>query len=251
MKIPPIGYETAYEVRTHDVDNQKKMTIPSIVKLMQEAAMQNAIQLRFSIWDFEGLDFNWVLMRKQLKVNRAPLMGEKVSVGTYPSGFQRFFAYRDYCIFDKNGEILASSASTWLLMDLNERKVVPIPDFILSIEKDCPPKEECLPRPKGRLKRFGSVEQQVQFQVNWHDLDFNEHLNNVHYIQWMLEALPKSVLDSGALQSFDIHYKAECHWQAQLEAQTSILEEGHYQHRLINLETEEEVARADSNWQIG
>jgi medium-chain acyl-[acyl-carrier-protein] hydrolase len=251
MTIPAIAFQQEYEVRTYDVDNRKIMTVPALVMLMQEAAMQNAIQLHFSIWDFEAYDFNWVLMRKQLQINRLPKMRESIKVVSYPAGFYRFFAYRDYFVFDLEGNILASSASTWLLMNLTDRKVVPIPEFILSIEKDCPAINDCLPRPKGRLKSFDQVQHTQNFKVNWHDLDFNEHLNNVHYMKWMIEALPKAVLETHVLKSLDIHYKLECHLEDELQAQVYIPENGIYKHRLINLADGNEVARADTVWSHG
>jgi len=191
MKIPPIGYETEWDIHTYEVDHQQRMTIPALIRIMQEAAMQNAIALNFSIWDFEPYNINWVLMRKQLKVNRLPRLGEKIRVGTYPAGFYRFFAFRDYYVFDSNGKVLASSASTWLMMNLQQRKVAPIPDFVMAIEKDCPAEENCLPRPKGRLSKFGEADQTASFRVDWHDLDFNEHLNNVHSFSGCWSHCPK------------------------------------------------------------
>jgi acyl-ACP thioesterase len=249
MKIPPIGFETDWHIHTYEVDNRQKMTVPALVRIMQEAAMQNAIQLNFSIWDFEAYNFNWVLMQKQMNVYRLPKMGERVRVGTYPAGFYRFFAYRDYAVFDDEGEVLATSASKWLLIDLDSRKIVTIPDFVQAIKKDCPPEAQCLPRPRNRLQKFGQADYQAEFRVNWHDLDFNEHLNNVHYITWMLEALPKEVLQGQQLQILNIMYKEECYWKDPLSAQAESSGNGKYQHRLINQQTGKEVARMDTFWQ--
>ena len=249
MFVSPIGYQSQYEVRTYEIDSRRRMTIPAMVRLMQEAAMQNVIQLNLSVWDLKPQHISWVLMRKQLKIHRLPKLGERIRVMTYPAGFERMFTYRDYKVLSEQGELLASSSSTWLLMDTQSRRMAPIPKFILNLEDKMPPPEDCLPRPETRLPRFEQAQYAKNFQVNWHDLDFNEHLNNTLYIQWLLEPLPKNILESGGLQQLDINYRAECHWQDHVRAEALLLEEdGSFLHRLVNEADGKELAVARTRW---
>ncbi|MCB0587079.1 MAG: hypothetical protein KDD06_17385 [Phaeodactylibacter sp.] len=250
MFVSPIGYQSEYEVRTYEIDSHKRMTIPAITRLMQEAAMQNVIRLKLSVWDLEPENISWVLMRKQLHIFRLPVLGEQIQVMTCPAGFERMFTYRDYKVRDKNGKLLAASSSTWLLMDTNTRRMSPIPDHILAFQKQMPPPEECLPRPDGRLPRFEQAQSTKYFEVNWHDLDFNRHLNNTLYIQWLLEPLPALVLEKGMLRQLDINYRAECHWQDQVRAEVQALDEpGQFLHRLSKKEDGKELAVARTKWE--
>ena len=249
MQVPSIGYQDHYEVRTYEIDSRKRMTIPALVRLMQEAAMQNVIKLKLSVWDLSPEHISWVLMRKQLQVYRLPNLGERIQVMTYPAGFERLFTYRDYKVLSEDEELLAASSSTWLLMDTQSRRMAPIPKFILNLEDKMPPPEDCLPRPETRLPRFEQAQYAKNFEVNWHDLDFNEHLNNTLYIQWLLEPLPKNILESGGLQQLDINYRAECHWQDRVRAEALLLEEeGSFLHRLVNEADGKELAVARTRW---
>lgn len=249
MQVPPIGFQDHFEVRAYEIDSRKRMTIPALARLMQEAAMQNVIRIKLSVWDLEPEHISWVLMRKQLRVHRLPGLGERIRVTTYPAGFERLFTYRDYKVFSEEGELLAASSSTWLLMDTRSRSMAPIPERILELQKQIPPPEECLPRPGGRLPRFGEAHSTKNFEVNWHDLDFNEHLNNTLYIQWMLEPLPGPVLEDGCLRQLDINYRAECQWQDHVRAEVQRLEkEGHFLHRLVRAEDGKELAVARTEW---
>ncbi|MCB0578246.1 MAG: hypothetical protein KDD10_02905 [Phaeodactylibacter sp.] len=249
MYVSPISYQSRYEVRTYEIDSRKRMTIPALVRLMQEAAMQNVIELRLSVWDLEPEHISWVLMRKQLRVHRLPNLGERILVMTCPAGFERLFTYRDYKVFGENEELLAASASTWLLMDTRSRSMAPIPDHILAFREKMPPPEQCLPRPGGRLPRFGEARAAKEFEVNWHDLDFNQHLNNTLYIQWLLEPLPGPVLENGRLRQLDINYRAECQWQDHVRAEVHPLEEeGQFLHRLVRTEDGKELAVARTEW---
>lgn len=248
MDATAIGYQHHYEVRTYEIDSRKRMTIPALARLMQEAAMQNVIELRLSVWDLEPHHLSWVLMRKQLQVCRMPVLGERMLVTTYPAGFERMFTYRDYKVLGEDEELLAASSSTWLLMDTRSRRMAPIPEHILAFQEKMPPPGQCLPRPEGKLPRFGQASHSKNFEVNWHDLDFNLHLNNTLYIQWMLEPLPGEVLEKGQLLQLDINYRAECQWQDQVRAEVQLLEKGSYLHRLVRADDGKELALARTVW---
>ena len=249
IRIPEIGYKRHYEVRTYEIDSRKRMTVPALARLMQEAAMQNVIRLGLSVWDLEPQHISWVLMRKQISVVRMPVLGERILIATYPSGFERLFTYRDYKVFDDSGQLLAASSSTWILMDMHSRRLAPIPAFILEYHNQMPPTEDCLPRPGGKLTPFGTATFSKQFEVNWHDLDFNEHLNNTLYIKWMLEPMPIDVLNSCQLLQLDISYRAESQLQDIVLAQVQPLDDGAFLHRLLRQSDGKELAVAKTAWE--
>ena len=71
------------------------------------------------------------------------------------------------------------------------------------------------------------------FTVGWYDLDFNHHLNNVFYLQWILETVPDELLQNAVLDQIDIIYKMECQWKEEVACKTQILAENHLLHQLI------------------
>jgi acyl-ACP thioesterase len=218
------------------------MTVAALVKVMQEAAMQNVIQIKVSAWDMELHNISWVLMRKHLKVNRLPSVHEPLKVVTYPAGFEKLYTYRDYLVYGPDEELLATSSSTWLLMNTLERKVVRIPAFVLDYEKHMPSPEMCLPRPLMKLPPFEAADASLPFRVNWHDLDFNGHLNNLYYLQWMLETLPDRLLEEGTLKEFDIAYKMEAHWKEEVRSELQVIDDQHFAHRLVRISDGKELA---------
>lgn len=249
MSLPSeLVYTGEYSIRTYEIDNRKKATIPAIIKLMHEAAMQNVINMKVSVWDLEPYNISWVLMRKKMEVHRLPNLGEQIKVVTYPAGFEKFFTYRDYKVFDQENNLLAQAASTWLLMDTLSRKMTRIPAFIL--EKEMPDPSTCLTRPSGRLPKFGTVHHSKEFVVNWYDLDFNQHLNNVHYIQWMLETMEDKYLQNGKLANIDIQYRMESKWKDAILSQTEQIGDGEFLHRLIRQSDQKELVQAKTTWEL-
>ncbi len=249
MPLHPLLIKTEpFTIRTYEIDNRKQATVPSLVKLMHEAAMQNVIDLKLSVWDLEPHQISWVLMRKNLMINQLPKLGEQIKVVTHCAGFEKYFTYRDYKILNQQDELLAYASSTWLLMDTVKRRMSRIPDFILNIE--CPPDEACLPRPKNKLPKFESANLSKTFTVGWYDLDFNQHLNNVFYLQWILETVPDNLLQNAQLSRIDIVYKLECKWKEEIICETQIIEEQHLLHRLVRKSDGKELSMAETRWEL-
>jgi len=237
-----------FTIRTYEIDNHKRATVPALIKLMHEAAMQNVIDLKLSVWDLEPHLISWVLMRKNLVINQLPGLGEQVKVVTHCAGFEKFFTYRDYKIYNQEDKLLAFASSTWLLMDTTVRKMTRIPQFILNL--DIPPPEVCLPRPKNKLPKFEQVDLQKSFEVGWYDLDFNQHLNNVFYLKWMLETIPEHLLLQGQLENMDIIYKLECQWKEEVVCETQILGATQLLHRLVRKSDGKTLSLAKSEWSV-
>ena len=249
MPLHPLLIKTEpFTIRTYEIDNRKQATVPSLVKLMHEAAMQNVLDLKLSVWDLEPHQISWVLMRKNLIINQLPNLGDQIKVVTHCAGFEKFFTYRDYKIFNQQDELLAYASSTWLLMDTVKRRMSRIPDFILALE--CPPDSECLPRPKNKLPKFEAANLSKTFTVGWYDLDFNQHLNNVFYLQWILETVPDELLQNGRLNRIDIVYKLECKWKEKIVCETQIIDKQHLLHRLVRKSDRKELSTAETRWEL-
>ena len=245
---PNLIFKGGFTIRTYEIDNKKKATLPALVKLMHEAAMQNVLRLKLSVWDLEPHHISWVLMRKKIHIERLPDLGEQITIETYPAGFEKFFTYRDYKIVDHKKNLIAYASSTWLLMDTINRRMTRIPEFILRYEDQMPPAAECLPRPADKLPRFEQADHSKTYEVNWHDLDFNMHLNNTFYVQWMLECLPDTQLMKGGLKSFDIAYRMEATWKEKINSEIQEISENEYLHRLIRASDGKELAIGLTRW---
>ena len=53
----------------------------------------------------------------------------------------------------------------------------------------------------GKFTQLPEVTSRVEIRVRQSDLDFNDHVNNVHYVEWMLETMPLGTDPAGAAVS--------------------------------------------------
>lgn len=249
MPIPKeLVTECSYSIRTSEIDRARKCTVTSLINIMQETAMQNVIDLNLSVWDLAEQQISWVLMRKNLKLYKLPELGSSIRVITHPAGFDKLFTYRDYKVYDEKDQLIAESSSTWLLMNTEKRRIARIPEEIRA--RGNFDTSECLPHPKNKLPKVERVDIQKDFLVNWHDLDFNEHLSNIRYMQWMFETVDNYIEHRGKLIELDIIYKQECHWKDTVRVLTQKISDTQYLHKLIRLSDEEVIAVAQTFWKI-
>lgn len=249
MSSSKLVQESEFTIRTYEIDNQKRASVPALINLLHEAAMQNVMALGVSVWDLEPQRLAWVLLRMQVSVSRMPLLGETIRIVTYPAGFERLFTYRDYKVYDATGEMIAWAASSWVLMDIDSRSLARIPAFILEFRNNMPAASTCLPRPVSILPKWEELNPRSQtFKVNWHDLDFNLHATNSMFVQWLIESLPDETLLKGELKWLDVQYRAEVLWKDEVLSQAYPQEDGTFLHRLLRGGNQKELAVGMSKW---
>lgn len=201
--------------------------------LMQEGSWHNAKDLGFSIGDEDLNDAFWVLLRKELVIQRLPMLGESVRIITYPAGVQRAFAYRDFWALDADGNTLAHAVSTWTLMDLKARKMSPIPPRLSEVSDVSV--GEILPIPERRIGLTDSFDQVYTYKVGHYDLDWNHHVNNIITSKLMLQAVPKAIYDTKVLSTFKFQVKSELLPGDEVSVCMALVDD-QYHHQLVHLD---------------
>lgn len=238
-------HQLKYTVKSYDIDAYRRMTAPALLRVLNEAAMQHVLQLKLSVFDLEPHQISWVLLRLEMNIHRLPNLSEEIQITTNPSGFERVFTYRDYRVLDAQGEILVEAATTWVLFHTETRKPCRIPAWVAE-RAPSPTNQENLPRPASKLATWSGNSHAFPLTVGWHDLDFNWHLNNSHYLRFLLDSMPVTVLKQYRPKTIRLHYQIEAALGDQLMAESTPLTETSYQHRLVR--GEEILAIGESVW---
>lgn len=193
------------------------LTPAHLVRLFQEAAMQNTIRLKISSPELmERARISWVLRRQFITVHRWPRLGETGQVITAPTGFARkLLTYRDFHLVDAAGQTIVSAVSEWALISVSSRRLQLIPPNIAALESDLAPASAHLDRPVHKIPSPESPWadwQRKDFQIPYYQLDFNDHLTNSAYLDLMLESLPHGFRMTYLPTQIDIAYRQEARY---------------------------------------
>ena len=180
--------DVAFTVRSYEAGIANHVTLPTLCNYMQEAAGISAARLGWGIQTLQSEGLTWMLSRLRVSVQRYVPWGETITVRTWPSGVKgRLIAKRCFLGLDEKGEELFRASSEWLYVDMAAQKIAKLPETFADLVLAGTPDFE-LPDIGGKFARLPSVDGSVEILTRHSDLDFNDHVNNVHYVEWMLES---------------------------------------------------------------
>jgi acyl-ACP thioesterase len=240
--------ERDYGIRSYEVDAGGGLSIPSVFNLLQDAASHHAYRLGVSVHQLLEKNYTWVLSRMMLKMDAFPAWREPVRVRTWPSGIQTVFALRDFEIRNAADRIVGSAVSAWIVIDADKRRPVRPTSFaeqINSVEG-----LRAFDHPLNKLPRMDTVDHESHFVVRFHDLDINQHVNNVSYIEWLLESIPGYGRQGLILKELELNYLGEAFKGDRILAMSRKDNPSgtQFSHRIVREADQLELIRARTCW---
>lgn len=136
----------------------------------------------------------WILSGWRLQFLERPAWRTRLTVQTWPRSMAGFTSDRDFLVY--SGEkLIARATSRWFLINAGTGKAARVTDQIRSAYEldERTLFDEPIPSngktPAGVQPAFSTI-------VGRRDIDTNHHVNNIHYLDYALEALPQEAADS-------------------------------------------------------
>lgn len=220
------AFELTYRVRSYETGVRNRLSLPSVCNYLQEAAGEHAERLGFGILELQARGISWMLARLHLKLARDVPWGADVKVVTWPSGLKgRLVALRDFRLFAADGDPILEGVSEWLTVDLAAQRIVrPSEDFARLVPPDVARVALAAADGHGKFAALAKVDQAARILVRRADHDFNDHVNNVHYVEWALEALPES-FRARSVRELDIVFRQAAHAGDELESRVEVVDD--------------------------
>ncbi len=149
----------------------------------------------------------WIITHSEIHMERYPRLWQTVTVESIPNGTRRWFFPR-CCVFtDENGRRLGYSSTNWAILDISRRQLMMPGKFA-----DCLPDNSDVEFPMGYPGMVESVHGEETILTRkplYSDLDFNGHVTNARYADWVCDALGVDVMQEYCLESIRVNYGAE------------------------------------------
>jgi len=241
------SWENEYSISFHEVDTKNEAFLPVLWSFMQETAWHHADHLGLGYSDLMGQQYIWVLSRLSVQMEEYPRWGDRIRVKTWLAGTGRLFALRQFSIADLSGKILGTARSAWLVLDLKGRKpqkIEPLFKHLQHLFDHLPGEEpEKLPAPvQPELKK--------SYEVRYTDIDVHHHVNNIKYMEWVLDSVPLEINRTHQIHTFGINFLAESSYEDVLSIQTETFQESPpvFLHRVSREGESKELCRARTEW---
>ena len=133
-------YRKVRRVASFDSDFKARLKPASFLNWPQEAANVHADYLGVGYDTISTTRKAWVLARTHVVFHSLPAWRDEVTVLSWHKRANGFQYYRDFVLESTEGERLVSATTTWLVIDIDTRKLVRNNDFgeegILGIDED-------------------------------------------------------------------------------------------------------------------
>ena len=182
MKNKPFVID--YPVRLNDISVDAKMRSWVVFNYLQDAASCHADHLGVGLKQLRDSDLSWVLSRIRVKMEDFPEYGDTLRISTYPSGFSRIFAYRQFVLTSaESGKFFGVAGSAWLTLNpANFRPISPAKHFTglpqWEFEGETFFQEETLDKLSAPAEELTTP---VEQRISAGQIDYNRHLNNAFY----------------------------------------------------------------------
>ncbi len=241
-------WRETYTVRSYEVDARGSLSVLSICNFMQDAAGRHADALGVAIQDMLPENYTWVLSRLALRMDSYPGRRDQIQVYTWPSGIQRLFALRDFRLTDRDDRVVGASVTAWLIVDAKTRRPVRIEPFVDKINPV--DSDRALTERLDKLPKLEQHDHEKRFSVRYRDLDVNQHVNNVGYVEWVIESIPPVVQNRSILTGLEINYLSEAIFGDYIISRCRPKDKGHtiFLHSIVREENNKELIRAKTFW---
>ncbi len=204
-------FDKEFDLRYFEMDKFGEASPTTILTLLEETAADHCYSIGHSLYDLLKENVGWVLLSGSLQMERYPRYEEKIIIRTWISSYSSIRGFRENIIYDEKYNVLGRAKGLWVFYDIEKRR----PTKIWNEFKEKWPAyaEESIDTDiMSKIDALETVEITKEFKVNLYDTDTNEHVNNIRYLQWLMESIPENIINNYYLYSIDGRFIKEAQY---------------------------------------
>lgn len=211
-------YNKEFTVPYYDCNKYGYIKAVALLEYLVETSSLQSDSMGLGFKELMEKNYGWILSKWKVELLHLPKAMDKIEVQTWTSGFDKFYAYRDFNIFNDDGKLLVKASTLWIFMDTEKKRPVRIPVELYSGYTSVDEKNFSS---FLKLNEDSKMNSSMDFRVRKTDIDYNEHVNNAKYLNWFLEPIPLEIDENYFLNEIDIHYKKEIKYNNIIESKIS------------------------------
>jgi len=197
-----------FELKYFDMSKHGNASPTTMLALIEETAAEHCYAINHSLYDLEKQNKGWVLLSGFVQMDRYPEYKEKIVIRTWMSEFSNIKGFRENYIYDERSNIIGRAKGLWVFFDIEKRRPVQIFEDIKNKWSFCP--EECTSQDiTKKIEALDNAGSMQEYHVMRFDTDMNKHVNNIRYLQWVIESIPEEIVNHYFLYSINGRFISE------------------------------------------
>jgi len=240
-----LAWKDDYTIHSYEVDPKGCVTLPMLCQFMQESAWQHAQHLGVGYSHLMEKNLLWVLSRQLISINSFPQWGDTIRVETWPTGNDRLLCYRDFRLLNERHQVFGVATTAWFVIDAIKRRPQRTDSYFAIAIEDA---EHVFSRKPAKIAPLKSRDRLRHISVGYKDLDINGHVNNVRYVEWILEGFPFEFQKHHRVEEMEISYLLEARCDDTITICCERKNAFSFLHTLIRANDGAELCRAKTKW---
>ena len=241
-------FEKQFELRYFEMNKFGEASPTTILTLLEETAADHCYSIDYGLYDLINQNIGWVLVSGVMNMERYPTYKEKITIRTWLSSYSTVRGIRENVIYDEDGNIIGTAKGLWIFFDVKRRRPVGIFDEIKESWSSCN-EESVKYNVVKKIAAIDSAKHIKDFNVNQFDVDMNEHVSNLRYLQWSLESVPDEIIENYYLHSLEGRFTGEAHYGDSIRSMTeNDMNENSFVHTIKTQNNDQVCVTAKTLW---
>ena len=199
-----------FRVNPFEDDFTGRLSWSVLGKHVLACAENHAAARGFDRLTLNGRRFLWVLSRMAFEMQEWPHRGEEYVITTWVRSYYRYFTDRCFDICRSDGKLLGRVFTIWAMIDEESRKPQVLEGlFGNRFDPYIDTERPCISQPFSRIRMREEAAPCCRRTTYFSDIDENNHVNSIRYIEFLLDTFPKPLLESRDVSRLEIAYHSE------------------------------------------
>jgi len=179
--MPSLQLAKRFPLASYDVDFESKATLQALMRFMDDIAWEHARELGLGFGELAHQDLAWVIARLKIEIDEYPRWGDTIRE-------------------------LARAATASVLINQISRRPHRADNMFNRI---LDPQERAFDENLKKLPSADNGKMRCTVEVRYSDLDLNGHVNNVKYMEWLLDSYPLAFHRENRLVAVEVNFISE------------------------------------------
>ena len=200
-------YKEKFKIGLKDVWAKDEVSNIAILEYLEDIAAYHSDSVGIGINTTEETHLNWLLLDWELEVLKRPKYGQVLDIHTWSRGIEKFYAFRDFEVYDEENNLCAIATSKWLLVDSKTGKIARVEQKMADRYQSEKEKEVFQDKKIEKIKEPEKFESETMYTARRRDIDVIGHMHNLYYLYLAYEALPEEEYVKRPFNHIRIQYK--------------------------------------------
>ncbi len=202
-------YKEKFKIGLKDVWKDKEVSNKAILEYLENIGAYHSDSIGYGINTSAETHLSWILLDWKVKVIKRPEYGQTLNIHTWSRSIIKYYAYRDFEIYDENNNLCVIASSKWLLINNQTGKIAKVQPEMASKYESETEKSVFEEKEIEKIKAPENYKSSIIYEVKRKDIDIIGHMHNLYYLDVAYEALPEEVYNQRPFDEIRIMYKKE------------------------------------------